>query len=232
MPLYNASPFAVVPVKLIPGRPAYLLGSFKDTVAPTRLLVTSCTSSTTIGTYGVTITEGNVPAVGSLLTVQGATTNTQFNQTNVAIASVTAVNAAIGTYTLTTSGSYSTVSVSVDTGVGLVPQPEVGDTLVNNSFSIPCGLPYTTPNTSDSPAQQLQLEVNFPTLPTGVTVAFQVAMTNTPATQWQTAVANVVTVATGTATYGTTQWSGKALFGRYAITGLSGSGSIVGKVVV
>jgi hypothetical protein len=232
MPTYNPSPFAAPPVKLIPGQPAYLYGSWQGNVSPTKMRITGDqATSATVAIYNVLITEGNIPVVGSLMTVYGtANSSGQFNMTNVAVSAVS-ITATTGVGTITVTGSgLTTVAQTADGGFGIIPQPEVGDTVANGQ-SIAVGLPYAIPQDAGQGAEALQCEVSFPTLPTACVVALQVAATNTPATQWQTAIANVVTVTTSVATYGTTQWTGKANFARYAITGTSGSGTIVAKLV-
>jgi hypothetical protein len=229
MPSFNASPFAAIPQKLIPGQVAYLLGSWPSDVAPTRLAVSSVAVATDVCTLGVTVTEGNIPSVGSLITVQGtATQSGAANVTNVALTGVT-INATTGVGTVTFALTASDVSTTADGGVAYVPQPELGET-VANGYSVPVGLPYTVPQDAGQGLEAIGCEVNFPTLPTACVVSLQGAQTNTPSTQWQTVIANVVTVSAGSAAYGTTQVTGKWGFLRYAITGTSGSGKIVAKI--
>jgi hypothetical protein len=232
MTVFNASPFATVPKKLIPGIPAYLFGSFPSTKASTKIAINAVASTSTVLTYYFTIVEGDIPVSPyGVLTAYGLATDPQFNVTNSAItASSVSVTAATGVGTLTVTGSgYNVYSKTADGGTGLIPQPEVGDTVANGQ-SQAVGLPYTVPWDAGQGPEYLECEVNFPTLPTACVVALQVAMTNTPATQWQTAITNVVTVSGGVATYGTTQWNGKANFARYSISGTSGSGTIVAKL--
>ena len=227
MPNYNASPFAAIPQKLIPGRPAYLFGSFNDTVSPTKGVVNNVALASNVATVTVVINEGNVPAVGSLITIVGtASASGAFNVTNVALTGVTLTN---GAGTLTFALTHANVTSVADGGYFIIPQPEVGDTVANGQ-SVPVGLPHTVPQDAGQGPEYLECEVNFPTLPTACVVALQVAMTNTPATQWQVATSNVVTVAGSAATYGTTQWNGKANFARFSISGTSGTGTIVAKL--
>jgi hypothetical protein len=232
MPTYNASPFAAPPQKLIPGQVAYLYGKWAQDTSPTKLLITAVASSTTVLTYYVTIVEGSIPvAPYGVFTAYGLATDAQFNVTNATVtASSVSITASSGIGTLTVTGSgYTAYSKTADGGEGIIPQPEIGDTVANGQ-SVPVGLPYAVPWDAGQGVDALECEVNFPTVPTACVVALQVAMTNTSATQWQTAIANVVTVSGGVATYGTTQWSGKAQFARYSISGTSGTGTIVAKL--
>lgn len=239
MPSFNASPFAALPEKATPGCPVYLFGTYNEKQAPTKFSVTKDqATSATAAVLTVQITEGNIPAVGSLLTTYG-TTNTggQFNFTNAVITAVS-ITASTGAGTISVTGSgLTTQAATADTGVGIIPVPETGDTVADGQ-SVAAGLPYTSPFSSDQPAQAVQCEVTFPTLPTACVVSLQAAMTlqaqsgGTVGAQWQTVISNVVTVAAGSATYGTTQWSGKANFLRFSISGTSGSGTIVAKVMI
>ena len=230
MPSYSTSPFAAVPVKLIPGQPAYLFGSWLQDVAPTKMHVSSVAVASDVCTLGVLVTEGNIPAVGSLITVYGtATSSGAANVTNVALTGVS-ITASTGIGTVTFALTASNVTTTADGGVAIVPQPEVGDTVANGK-SIACGLPYTVPQDAYSGVQGIACEVSFPTLPTACVVALQGAQTNTDS-EYQTIISNVVTVSASSATYGTLQVTGKWNFLRYIISGTSGSGTIVAKVSI
>lgn len=228
MPSFSSSPFAALPQKLIPGQPAFLFGSWPSDVAPTKGNINKVAITSNVATVTVVINEGNVPAVGSLITVQGtATASGSFNVTNVALASVTI--AADGTGTLTFALTHADVAAIADGGMFIVPQPEVGETVANGA-SVAVGLPYAEPSADTGQgAESVQCEVSFPTLPTACVVALQGSMTReftTPAV----VIANVVTVAGSAATLGTLQATGKWNFLRYSISGTSGSGTIVAKI--
>jgi hypothetical protein len=228
MPSYNKSPFAPPPQKLIPGQPAYLFGSWPDTVSPTKMHVSSVAVAADVATLGVTVTEGQIPVVGALITVQGtATSSGAANVTNVALASVT-ISAATGIGTVTFALTASNVSTTADGGTAIVPQPEVGDTVANGA-SVAVGLPYAVAWDAGQGAEQLLCSVRFPTLPTACVVALQGSDINADSA-YQTIIANVVTVSASSATYGTLQIAGKWNFVRYLISGTSGSGTIVATV--
>lgn len=230
MPSYNKSPFAPPPQKLVPGQTAYLFGSWPDTVSPTKMQVTSVAVASDVCTLGVTVVEGNIPAVGSLITVQGtATSSGAANVTNVALASVT-IAASTGVGTVTFALTASNVTTTADGGIAVVPQPEVGDTVANGA-SAAVGLPYAIPWDAGQGAEQILCSVRFPTLPTGCVVALQGSDINQDSA-YQTIIADVVTVATSAATYGTLQISGKWNFLRYLISGTSDSGTIVATITV
>jgi hypothetical protein len=224
LPSYNASPFAAPPQKLIPGQVAYLFGKWLQDTGPSLFAVTAVASTSTVLTFYVTLNAGNLPVSPyGVFTAYGLATDSQFNVTNATITAVSLNANGVGTITVTSTG-YNVYSKTADGGVASVPQPEVGDAVANGQ-SVAVGLPYAVPQDSGQGVDALQCEVNFPIIPTACVVALQVALTNNAQTQWQTAISNVVTVAGGTATYGTTQWSGKANFGRYSLSGVTNSNS-------
>src|SRR5581483_11501297 len=99
MPKYSSSPFNSVQSAL-PGRPAYVFGGYADNVAPTRMLVTNVALTSNVATLNVTVVEGNVPTVGSFITVQGTQqASGAFNVTNIALTGVTLNSAGVGTVT-------------------------------------------------------------------------------------------------------------------------------------
>ena len=93
MPAYIVSPLDGVPPMLLPGINGYSTGSLAS--GPTaRMLVTSVAiNGSNVATLGVQMVEGNIPAVGSLISVRGTQTPTSggapnFNVSNIALASV------------------------------------------------------------------------------------------------------------------------------------------------
>lgn len=227
MPSYNASPFAAIPQKMEPGRPSYLFGSWNRLVSPTKLHVSKVAITSNVATLTVVINEGNVPAVGSLISVQGtATASGAFNVTNVALTGVSLDTSGSGTVTFAL--THADVASTADAGTAIVPQPEVGETVADGK-SVAAGLPYATPFTPDGVAKTVVCEVNFPTVPTACVVALQGSLTNIDA-NFVPVITNVVTVSTGTATVGTLTYTGNFNFYRYAISGTSGSGTIVAKL--
>lgn len=95
MPAYNNTPFKPAPKLLIAGWPEYLLGSFNFDVPWGKVAITSASAGTLTGV----IVEGNIPAVGDLISTQG----TSADVTSTPITGVVA-NAATGVVTLTYSG--------------------------------------------------------------------------------------------------------------------------------
>jgi hypothetical protein len=162
--LYTKSPFKPSPTLLVQGRPEYTFGSWLDKTGPTLGYVISDSAVTTTGTLTFRIASGNVPVVGSLITVIGTVNGSgNLNVTNAQILSATTTNAGISTVTFTITSS--TVAAGTpDGGQVSIPQPELGDVLSSfpaSSIAVAC--PSSPGNQSGKslsatvklPAQQL-----------------------------------------------------------------------------
>ena len=164
MSAYIKSPYKPVPTLLVQGRPEYVFGSWLDKTGPTLGYVVSDSAVTTTGTLTFSIASGNVPAVGSLITVVGtANASGNFNVTNVQILSATTTAAGMSTVTYTIASS-TVASGTPDGGQVSIPQPELGDILAAfpaSSIAVAC--PSSPGNQSGKslsatvklPAQQL-----------------------------------------------------------------------------
>lgn len=224
MPAYVDSPFS--PAILIQeGVPTYLFGSYNMHQANTKMWVTNSALTTNVATLTVQIIEGEIPTVGSLISVQQTQAGSAaFNVNRAVITSVT-INAATGAGTITFALTHANVTSVADSGTAIAEVPEVPETLANGNsiagiFQAPKGdAQFTVP-----------LAVTFPTLPTAVSVDLQAALHNVNSEF--TKVATVVVVAASAYTSGpfaqaTLQ---RGYFYRFAVTGLSGTGTIVGKI--
>ena len=229
---------AAAPVA-VSGRPAYFYGSLAEDQQDTRAQITSVACTSNVATIGVTILQGNVPIVGNLLWVQGtATASGAYNVSAVAIASVTAVNAALGTYTLTYACTTANLPTTADAGVALIPVQEVAETVAANT-SVAIYTPSQEPR--DSGTRTITVAVTFPTIQatTGAaTVTLYTAMNNNgylpgaSGSEW-TSMGVVGTLAAGAATK-----SGLVTFttpaGRWfclQTTSVTGTNSIVAKML-
>lgn len=133
-------PFITAPPQITPrrgftgGLPAYSAGSFAFGQAPTKFYVTSVAVATNVVTLGVKLIEGNIPAVGSLITVVGTVVGTAaVNVTNVALASVT-ITPSTGLGTVTYAATAANLTTTNDGGMAIVSVPEVGDTLAVQKY--------------------------------------------------------------------------------------------------
>jgi hypothetical protein len=231
MPSYNKSPFAAQPQKLIPGQPAYVFGSWNSDIPPTKGVVNNVALTTNVATVTVLINEGNIPAVGSLITIQGtASTSGLFNVTNATITAVS-ITASTGAGTITFALTHANVVSAADGGTFIIPTPEVGETLANGA-SLAVGVPYATPFTTESTTQSVTALVSFPSLPTTATVVLQGAIQNIDS-EYQT-IATVGTVIGGAASVTSAGFIGKWNFYRLLASSVTGgtSPTIVGKILI
>jgi hypothetical protein len=229
MSQYSTNPTKENPRLALDGDLIYLFGSLDRHHPTTRMSVQSVAIASNVATLGVTVIEGLIPAVGSLITVVGTLTDSgAANVVNVAIASVT-INATTGIGTVTYAATGSNQSTTADVGYALVPVPEVSEALANNTASIPCCASYNPALVDGS--RSVRAVVSFPTLPTTAVVQLQVALTDQDS-EYQ----NLVQVAsvTGSALTGgmvtTTLDPGR--FYRFKVTGLTGSGLIIAKLLM
>ena len=144
MPAFSASPNFKGPL-LLPGTPLYLWGSYNDKVSPTSMQISNVALTSNVATLTVQVYSGNIPAVGSLITVTG-TQNTSglFNVTNVALTGVT-INATTGAGTVTFALTHANVVSAADAGTAIVPVPVVLEAVptagATTGSSIFCALP-------------------------------------------------------------------------------------------
>jgi len=127
MPAYDGSPNAITQM-LIPGRPAYALGSLPNQ-PPCKMLITSDSVSSNVVTLTVAIMEGFIPAVGDKIYTY-ATSNSAggLNQTTgIAIASVS-ITAATGIGTITFPLTTGNQGTTADTGYAISVPAEVVET--------------------------------------------------------------------------------------------------------
>ena len=115
MPPFQTLPPVVSPRRgLTPGLPSYSAGSFAVGQAASRFYVTSVAISANVVTLGVKLVEGNIPATGSLITVQGTIVGTAaVNVTNVALTGVT-ITAATGVGTVTYAATAANLATTPD----------------------------------------------------------------------------------------------------------------------
>jgi hypothetical protein len=123
------------------GVPAYSAGSLATGVANTKMFVTSSAVASNVVTLGVSMQEGNTPAVGATAYITGTSNGSAAlnKPAGVVLTGVTLNNAGVGTitYALTTTN----FATTPDGGLVIVPQVEVGDALTANTsfqqFAVP-----------------------------------------------------------------------------------------------
>ena len=164
MSFYVKSPYKQPPVLLVQGRPEYAFGSWLDKTGPTLGNVISNSAVTTTGTLTFQVVSGNVPQVGSLITVVGAANSPNFNVTNAQI--LTAVTTAAGISTVTYTITSTSQGTLADGGQVIVPQPELGDALTSaGEASAPVCCPASP---SQQSGKSLSATVKLPAQQLGV----------------------------------------------------------------
>lgn len=220
MPFYNKSPFAAAVKLLYAGVVEYLFGSWSQNKSPTQMYVTSVAIAANVATLGVTVYGGDVPAVGSLISVQGTQTGAgEFNVANVPLTAVSLNSAGVGTVTFALVGA--NVATTPDAGIALVPQP-----IQMEAIAAGASIPVAMSNNSygGDLDRTVTAQAIFGTLPTAVTIMLQGAMFNEDA-----AFENVGTIATVAASAQTANgltvianW----LFYRAIVSGITGAGTV------
>jgi len=195
MPAYINSAFQGSQL-LVRGVASYLFGSYNYKQDNTKLLISNVALTSNVATLTVQIVGGEVPLVGSLISVQQTTsTSGLFNVNRVALASVT-IDATTGAGTVTFPLTHANVVSAADTGSAVVEVPEKSEALAAGaSIAVACTMPFAEQFT-------VPLAVTFPggVLPTAVTVTLQVALHNIDSEFTNTTTA--VVVATGAYTTG------------------------------
>lgn len=231
MPYYSTHSYRQPPKLLQAGLPSYFFGSWLQETAPTRMWVNQVSLTSDVATVTGTIIEGNVPAVGSLISIDGTQTNSGiFNVQEVAITAVS-INAQTGVGTISFALTSGNVAATADAGLARIPQPEVPEA-IQNGASIPVTIPFNDPRTAGD--RTVTVTCTFPTMPTALNVELQTALMDQD-TQYQefesTGEANVVTIAAGAISQYQTQFTFQmSRFYRLSLSGLSGSGTIVAKI--
>lgn len=224
MPTYIDSPFQT-PQVVQEGTLCYLFGSYNSHQANTKMWVTNSALTTNVATLTVQITEGEIPTVGSFISVQQTQAGSgAFNVNRAVITGVTIV-ATTGAGTITFALTHANVTSVADSGTAIAEVPEVPEVVANGN-SVACI--FQSPK-GDSQFT-VPLAVTFPTLPTAASVDLQAALHNINSEF--TKVATVVVVAASAFTSGpfaqaTLQ---RGYYYRLAVSGLSGTGTIVGKI--
>jgi hypothetical protein len=241
MPVYTApiGVNATAAKVAVSGTPCYFYGSLNQDQQDMQAQVTSVACASNVATIAITIQQGNVPAVGNLLWVTG-TTNASgaYNVSGVAIASVTAVSAALGTYTLTYACTTADLSTAAAAGKAIVPVPEVAEAVAANQ-SVAIYVPSQEP--VDNGVRSITVATTFPTLQasTGAaTVTLYTAINNngipvgTAGTEW-TSMGVVATAAAGAQTVGPLK-TFTTPAGRWfclVVSGVTGTNTIVAKML-
>jgi hypothetical protein len=239
MPNYILSPFKPMPKLLVPGIPEYVWGSWNDKTGPTQGIVLQSLSIGTTGELVVKILSGNVPVIGSLITVVGVSASANFNVTNAAITAVSAANNPDnGVYTIAYTITSTFTPIQADVGQIIVPQPEIGETVSDTGASSPVAVGAWFPS-----GKSLSVTLTLGTGISGVTAVLQGANRD-----YDSEYNTIATIGTGLGV-GTTDWqSGQGdtatgtlaagsvnfpnfRFYRLNLTAVTGSGKVIAKIM-
>ena len=224
MSLYN-SPLTK-PQLLQKGVPAYLFGGLNMLQGNAKGYVLDTALATNVATVTIAINEGPIPHVGDLITVWGTSSQSGLFNVNRALITGVSITATTGQGTVTFALTGTNQTTTADAGAFLCEPGETSETLTNNSYS-----QAVLVQAPEGDSQfTLPVAVTFPTLPTDVTVSIQAALRDIGAEY--TTLQTVATVATSAQTNGpfgyvTLQ---RGYFYRFAVTGLTGTGTITAKV--
>ena len=214
---------------MVPGMPSYLLGSFNDKTSDTRGPVLTDEGNGTTSTVVFQILDGNIPLVGALVYIQGsANSSGDYNADGATILTVSTTAAGVCTITFAGSGDSSSAA---DTGMVIIPQPEIGENLVEGA-SIPCAMPYN--NVVANLNQALTAVISCPSLSgspaASATVYLQQAVKDMDS-EYQD-VALIATISGGEISGSPQATVGPTLgrFFRFYVDGVEGTGTIVAKL--
>lgn len=192
MPSYIDSP-TQGSILLQKGVAAYLFGSFNYKQSNTQMYVTNIVGNGTTATLTVQIYGGEIPAIGSLVSVsKTATSSGAFNVNRLPLTAVSINALGAGTISFLSATS---VATTPDTGNAIVEVPEVPETLAEGKSIAVC---LESPECDSQ--KTVPLAVTFTTKPTALTVTLQVALRNVDAEFTNTT--TVVTLAGGAYTAG------------------------------
>jgi|SRR5579872_2479173 len=231
MPYYDTHSSKRPPKLLVAGLPSYFFGSWAQEKSPTRIWLTQVALTSNVATVTGTVAEGDIPAVGSLIYIDGTQTNGGiFNVRGVALTAVS-INAITGQGTVSFALTHADVSATADAGLAIIPQSETSEAIANGS-SIPVTIPFNDPRTAGD--RTVTITAQFPTLPTACNVVLQTSLMDVDS-QYQafesTGEVNVATVAAGAVSQYQTQFTLQmSRFYRLNINGLSGTGTIIAKI--
>lgn len=225
MPLYANNPFT--PPQLVQkGVPAYLLGTYNFHQANTKMQVSNSALTSNVATVTGQIVEGEVPLVGSYISISQTQAGTgAFNVSRAIVTAVSFNNSGFGTVTFAL--THANVTSVADTGTAIVEVPEVGETMVPG-MSIACCM--------QAPEGDSQFTVPFAltfpsgTLPTAVTGTLMRSIRNIQSEF--TATTAIVTIAASAYTTGPVVQATleRGYFYAVNISGITGTGVVVAKV--
>ena len=221
-PQYSNNPLTPIALAL-PGIPVYVWGSLSDRIAPTRMTISKVAIASNVATLTVQVIEGNIPAVGALVTVAGTQNSSgAFNVTAVAITAVS-INAVSGAGTISFALTHADVSQTADSGLAVAPQAITFEAVSTNENSVPVALPMAQDGKSIS---GFSAEVAWAPGTSAGAVSVQVTDDNSNEGDWTTV---------STITYPATRYDPAGLSAQFVrlqlSTALTGATTIAGRIL-
>lgn len=226
MPAFINNPFQN-PILVMKGVAAYLWGFFSQLNGNSRLALTNTALTSNVATVTVLLVQGPQPIVGSLISIINSTnTSGTFNVNRAVITAVT-IDSITGAGTITFALTHANITATADAGTVFVEPAEVGETISGSANSISCV--FQAPE-GDSQFT-VPMAVTGAAGITAMTATLQVALKNIDSEY-----TNTTTVVTKTGA--TTYTAGPVVMAtlqrgytyRIAITGVTGSGAVIGKI--
>lgn len=225
MPAYQSTPFKPSPQLLTAGLPSYVFGSYDDRSSPTFGPIISTSSVTTTATVTFLIVSGPVPKVGERIAVRGTTRSANLNVsgTGTVISVVMEADAAgiqNGVCVVTYTVASTSLGTATDSGEVEIVRVEVGETAANGA-SVPVAAPYNPANTNST--KLISADVSFGGTALGL-VVLQGANFDRDE--------EYVTLGTvfSNSVSSSMEFESNYRFYRLFVSGLTGSGTIVGKI--
>lgn len=217
MPPYNFTPIPPRAILVPTASRTFLLGHTQVTGG--YMYVTSVALATNVATVDVAAFEGNLPVVGTLITITGTSQAAgAFNVTNAVVTAVSFNAAGVGTVTFALTGA--NLATTIDGGTLTFFPAIIGETIVAGSSMA------GTPSSCEGRTNSYAVEVYFPTIPTAATVSFQGALANDDAS-FIDITSPIATVAGGAVTAMANPFIQTNFpFVRFHISGLTGTGTI------
>ena len=173
MPAYITNPLDGVTPMLLPGIPGYSLGSLNSDLPTVKMLVTNVSLTSNVATLSVQMVEGNIPAVGSLISVRGIqAASGAFNISNIALASVS-ITALTGAGTVTLPLTHADVASTPDAGEAVVRVPEVAEAIVSGTTGLQFSMQSMSGLASNS--RDLSWVLSTPSAPASFSATLEVA---------------------------------------------------------
>jgi hypothetical protein len=221
-PAYSSNPLQRIKLAL-PGIPVYCWGSLSSTIAPSRMTINHVAISSNVATLTVQVIEGNIPAVGALVTVTGTqTASGAFNVTAQAITAVS-IDATTGAGTISYALTHADVGSTADSGLAVAPQATTFEAVSTNENSEAIALPMAQDGKSLS---GFSAEVAWAPGTSAGAVSVQCTDDNSNSGDWQTV---------STITYPSTRYDPAGLSAHFVrlqlSTALTGASTIAGRIL-